>query len=276
MIEQRDDDYYVSSPSSNFAFNLDHLREYSPTDTSFMSAAMADTRRPLSSTLYEMDAKKQEGGFQNPFSSSLGNENGPHHSTIDTHYVSSNNASSSWQSPPTSAGVSYAPASAGGAPTSYYSNIPGMRQAASAPSFMSRPQTSDGLPASYVNGPLPGARSLVNPGGYQSSNGVPGSYGSSGELVGGFPARYGSFDQASTRYMTVGLPSSENQQLQFVSLAGPAPKKRSRRRYDEIERIYACEWRGCDKAYGTLNHLNAHVAMQKHGPKRLPAREYNP
>ncbi|CAD6923105.1 unnamed protein product [Tilletia laevis] len=49
-----------------------------------------------------------------------------------------------------------------------------------------------------------------------------------------------------------------------------APRKRPRRRYDEIERMYPCNWSGCAKSYGTLNHLNAHVAMQKHGLKRLP------
>ncbi|KAG0302931.1 hypothetical protein BGZ97_002117, partial [Linnemannia gamsii] len=46
----------------------------------------------------------------------------------------------------------------------------------------------------------------------------------------------------------------------FVPLSGVNSKKRPRRRFDEIE-----------QAYGTLNHLNAHVHMQKHGPKRLPA-----
>lgn len=46
--------------------------------------------------------------------------------------------------------------------------------------------------------------------------------------------------------------------------------KRPRRRYEEIERIYQCNWEDCTKAYGTLNHLNAHVTMQKHGPKRTP------
>lgn len=50
-----------------------------------------------------------------------------------------------------------------------------------------------------------------------------------------------------------------------------ASKKRPRRRYDEIERLYPCSWPGCTKSYGTLNHLNAHVAMQKHGPKRSPS-----
>lgn len=56
----------------------------------------------------------------------------------------------------------------------------------------------------------------------------------------------------------------------FVPLPSQ-PKKRPRRRFEEIERIYDCNYPGCNKAYGTLNHLNAHVSMQKHGPKRVPA-----
>lgn len=48
---------------------------------------------------------------------------------------------------------------------------------------------------------------------------------------------------------------------------------RIRRRYDEIERGYQCKWNGCDKAYGTLTHLNAHVAAHRHGDKRLPVGE---
>ncbi|GAA5983433.1 hypothetical protein JCM11641_007847 [Rhodosporidiobolus odoratus] len=47
--------------------------------------------------------------------------------------------------------------------------------------------------------------------------------------------------------------------------------KRPRRRYDEIERLYNCDYPGCTKAYGTLNHLNSHKTMQKHGPKSTPA-----
>ncbi|OZJ02022.1 hypothetical protein BZG36_05228 [Bifiguratus adelaidae] len=57
----------------------------------------------------------------------------------------------------------------------------------------------------------------------------------------------------------------------FVALPGVGTKKRPRRRYNEIERLYACNYPGCTKSYGTLNHLNAHVSMQGHGPKRLPA-----
>lgn len=57
---------------------------------------------------------------------------------------------------------------------------------------------------------------------------------------------------------------------EFVSLAGSQQQKRPRRKYEEIERIYNCNYPGCTKAYGTLNHLNAHVSMQKHGAKRTP------
>ncbi|KAF7968513.1 hypothetical protein HWV62_30201 [Athelia sp. TMB] len=64
--------------------------------------------------------------------------------------------------------------------------------------------------------------------------------------------------------------SSSSKTYSFVSLPGNAVKKRPRRRYDEIERLYQCSWPDCAKAYGTLNHLNAHVTMQKHGAKRSP------
>ncbi|KAG6866579.1 hypothetical protein C0991_002064 [Blastosporella zonata] len=63
---------------------------------------------------------------------------------------------------------------------------------------------------------------------------------------------------------------SSSKTYSFVALPGNAVKKRPRRRYDEIERLYQCSWPDCNKAYGTLNHLNAHVTMQKHGAKRQP------
>jgi hypothetical protein len=47
-------------------------------------------------------------------------------------------------------------------------------------------------------------------------------------------------------------------------------QKRKRRRYEEIDRIYACKYDGCDRSYGTLNHLNTHVALHGHGEKRTP------
>ncbi|KAF2398491.1 hypothetical protein EJ06DRAFT_558322 [Trichodelitschia bisporula] len=56
----------------------------------------------------------------------------------------------------------------------------------------------------------------------------------------------------------------------FVPIPGTTQHKRPRRRYEEIERMYKCGFNGCEKAYGTLNHLNAHVTMQSHGAKRTP------
>ena len=39
--------------------------------------------------------------------------------------------------------------------------------------------------------------------------------------------------------------------------------------------MYKCGHEGCEKAYGTLNHLNAHVTMQGHGQKRTPEGEFD-
>ena len=76
---------------------------------------------------------------------------------------------------------------------------------------------------------------------------------------------------------TSGGPSSpsNSKQYAFVSLPGNEVRKRPRRRYDEIERMYQCSWPNCTKSYGTLNHLNAHITMQKHGPKRIPTGKRN-
>jgi transcription factor CON7 len=64
-----------------------------------------------------------------------------------------------------------------------------------------------------------------------------------------------------------------SQVYSFVPIPGAQQHKRPRRRYEEIERMYKCGFQGCEKAYGTLNHLNAHVTMQSHGPKRTPEGE---
>jgi hypothetical protein len=66
-----------------------------------------------------------------------------------------------------------------------------------------------------------------------------------------------------------------NQVYSFVPIPGAQQHKRPRRRYEEIERMYKCGWNGCEKAYGTLNHLNAHVTMQSHGQKRTPEGKYH-
>ncbi|GAA5811241.1 hypothetical protein MFLAVUS_004673 [Mucor flavus] len=72
------------------------------------------------------------------------------------------------------------------------------------------------------------------------------------------------------RESSVSSTCSDNKVYSFVAIPGTNQRKRPRRRYDEIERLYHCSWTGCTKAYGTLNHLNAHVSMQQHGPKRHP------
>ncbi|KAF3770279.1 hypothetical protein M406DRAFT_271395 [Cryphonectria parasitica EP155] len=69
---------------------------------------------------------------------------------------------------------------------------------------------------------------------------------------------------------TTATPGRGNQVFSFVPIPGAQQHKRPRRRYEEIERMYKCGWNGCEKAYGTLNHLNAHVTMQSHGQKRVP------
>ncbi|KAJ9065624.1 hypothetical protein DSO57_1017555 [Entomophthora muscae] len=47
-------------------------------------------------------------------------------------------------------------------------------------------------------------------------------------------------------------------------------KKRFRRKSHEIQRHYKCTFQGCQKSYGTLNHLNNHIFLQSHGPKHTP------
>ncbi|KAK1835131.1 putative transcriptional regulator [Podospora conica] len=69
--------------------------------------------------------------------------------------------------------------------------------------------------------------------------------------------------------------SRPNQVYSFVPIPGAQQTKRPRRRWEDIERMYMCNHPlpgggNCQKAYGTLNHLNAHVQMQHHGPKRTP------
>ncbi|KAI9270207.1 hypothetical protein EDC94DRAFT_598434 [Helicostylum pulchrum] len=73
------------------------------------------------------------------------------------------------------------------------------------------------------------------------------------------------------RQLSSSSTSSTEKIYSFVAIPGTNQKKRPRRRFDEIERLYHCNQTGCTKAYGTLNHLNAHVSMQKHGSKRHPS-----
>ncbi|GAA5817657.1 hypothetical protein MFLAVUS_011208 [Mucor flavus] len=66
------------------------------------------------------------------------------------------------------------------------------------------------------------------------------------------------------------LEQDEHRIYSFMPLESVFQQKRPRRKFNEIERLYQCNYYNCTKAYGTLNHLNAHISMQEHGPKRLP------
>ncbi|KAF9006073.1 hypothetical protein BDQ17DRAFT_1352678 [Cyathus striatus] len=129
-----------------------------------------------------------------------------------------------------------------------------------------QPNFSGGLVASPTSGVpySPGAENLYGPS-------PPGT----GTSTSSNPALGLSFNPASSQssmsvQRTSSIDQSPSKTYSFVALPGNAVKKRPRRRYDEIERLYQCSWPDCSKAYGTLNHLNAHVTMQKHGPKRNP------
>ncbi|KAJ7578093.1 kinase-like domain-containing protein [Mycena floridula] len=96
----------------------------------------------------------------------------------------------------------------------------------------------------------------------------------------GMPTAASSREQNQTDHL--GNQSTNSEQNQSYSRLSDNPseplwpasanvvKKRPRiyQRCDEIDRLYSCSYPNCSKAYGTLNHLNAHVTMQKHGEKR--------
>ncbi|KAI9834231.1 MAG: hypothetical protein M1819_003069 [Sarea resinae] len=55
-----------------------------------------------------------------------------------------------------------------------------------------------------------------------------------------------------------------------LTLVNTPPLKRARRSYQDIDRIYVCGYKGCEKSYGDLSHLNTHVKNVRHGEKRRP------
>lgn len=61
-----------------------------------------------------------------------------------------------------------------------------------------------------------------------------------------------------------GITNNSQKVFSFVPLPGLNQKKRPRRKFHEVERLYQCNFQDCTKSYGTLNHLNAHVSMQRH------------
>ena len=237
----------------------------------FARPSPVDTRRPAtaggalgmgmgvgirSPQILRKEGTIEEEMFTNPFGTTDGRA--MHHEAVDPRHLPANRRASdgfnNMAPPPTTWQTQQMPNSA-----AQYSFDPAFRT--SLPSA-ARPVTSDGLPSFGGIPALPSARSVV------------GSVDGFTPLSGLQPAAHirSSFDDA--------LPFRDNRPDRFPRAEDPyaasqqsssSQKKRPRRRYDEIERMYLCGWSGCEKSYGTLNHLNAHVAMQKHGEKRLPS-----
>lgn len=65
-------------------------------------------------------------------------------------------------------------------------------------------------------------------------------------------------------------PSHHQHYNQHIHQTTQPKKKRPRRKANEMERLYACNYKNCKNSYGTLNHLNAHITFKRHGPKRKP------
>jgi len=145
-----------------------------------------------------------------------------------------------------------------------------------------RPNTHSGTCNSFGNGdrfishpvqprPTTGYAQPYDPsGGYSSIHSVTHTYGSRPPM---FPAHGSQIYATASGPYSHGPGSYESHgqdRLYNFNILPGAPRKRARRRFDEVERLYDCNYPGCTKAYGTLNHLNAHISMQKHGPKRLP------
>jgi len=222
----------------------------------------------------------------------------PHFATI--------NQQPSWSQAYTASPISQFPLNSMSAQASQYNSAMNMQHhiqqlQRAIPNLSSRPQTSDGLPSYSGVVSLPSARTIVNQiDGFtpqthfvqrqddktmQPASLMPfrdaraASVGTSPLSQSNLSRAYSIDSSKTARPSHVSRSSARNGEtdsqgeMTFVPLGGPAPKKRPRRRFDEIERLYTCGWDGCEKAYGTLNHLNAHVAMQKHGEKRLPSGE---
>lgn len=150
--------------------------------------------------------------------------------------------------------------------------------------------TSNSPPSAFLYGAPPLPDGVPSPAAFYASH--PGAPGSSPEQSDHYSRpTTGDSHSTSSSHTTVGPPPStfhlprrpysaggddshhegSGKVYNFIAQPGQTTK-RPRRRFDEIERLYTCDYPGCTKAYGTLNHLNSHKTMQKHGPKSTPAR----
>lgn len=162
-------------------------------------------------------------------------------------------------------------------PRSSFSSASGADEgspSSSTPFFYAPPPSSSTIGSTQMN--IPGASPIRTPSGSYYPTSILDPAHSTGH-----PATSLSLQRPTTAESLVGpSPSTRRRsstgsgkQYNFVQQAGQSTK-RPRRRFDEIERLYNCDYPGCTKSYGTLNHLNSHKTMQKHGPKSTPARKY--
>ncbi|KAG9248637.1 hypothetical protein BJ878DRAFT_487159 [Calycina marina] len=81
-------------------------------------------------------------------------------------------------------------------------------------------------------------------------------------------------DQPAARTHIPGLDFLQSMQDRAMGTAvggnglAEPPRKRYRRRVDEIEGNFKCTWPGCDKAYGSVSTLSTHIEQQSHGERR--------
>ena len=67
------------------------------------------------------------------------------------------------------------------------------------------------------------------------------------------------------------MPYPYPQNQHFNEDHEPKKVRRFRRRYNQIVRKYSCTYAGCNKSYGSLNHLNTHIVTKKHGHRKSKA-----
>lgn len=76
--------------------------------------------------------------------------------------------------------------------------------------------------------------------------------------------RSSAYPRPSSTYYPPFEEQEPNRVYSFMPLESVFQQKRPRRKFNEIERLYQCNFYNCTKSYGTLNHLNAHISMQEH------------
>jgi hypothetical protein len=76
---------------------------------------------------------------------------------------------------------------------------------------------------------------------------------------------YGTFrPPAAHTYSEAETPRNIPRARSLVDNSSNDSNKRKRRKYFEITRVFKCDFEGCEKSYGTLNHLNHHKRLKKH------------